>query len=262
MARFEVKYISKTLFRSVELTVIIPSPSIPEALGVADRQASYEIENPYPVLYLLHGLGNNHSDWTSYSNIELFAEEQSMAVVMMSAENKFYRKNGDGDDFFTFLSEELPVFIKNMFPVSDRPEDTYIAGLSMGGYGAIIHGLNHPERFAAIGAFSAAIGMEDEYKTGPLKDGPFDPYGLVRKNERECKSIPPIYFACGMQDMLWEKVNCYKDFMIEHGLNVTWIPVDGFRHEWRFWNLQIEKFLEWLPRTDAYAKDQLNHRVV
>ena len=86
MARFETKFISKTLLRSVELTVIIPSPSIPEALGVAERPASYEVRDPYPVLYLLHGLGNDHSDWTSYTNVELFAEEQSMAVVMMSAE--------------------------------------------------------------------------------------------------------------------------------------------------------------------------------
>lgn len=262
MARFETKFISKTLLRSVELTVIIPSPSIPEALGVADRPASYEVQAPYPVLYLLHGLGNDHSDWTSYTNVELFAEEQSMAVVMMSAENKFYRKNGNGDDFYTFLSEELPVFIRNMFPVSHRPEDTYIAGLSMGGYGAMIHGLNHPERFAAIGAFSAAIGTEDENEAENLKDGPFDPYGLVRKNIAEEKKVPPIYFACGMQDMLWEKVNDYKDFMVKCGLDVTWVPADGFRHEWRFWNIQIEKFLEWIPRTDAYAKDRQNHRAV
>lgn len=262
MARFETKFISKTLLRSVELTVVIPSPSIPESLGVADRSVSYEVKDPYPVLYLLHGLGNDHSDWTSYTNIELFAEEQSMAVVMMSAENKFYRKNDDGDDFYTFLSEELPVFIRNMFPVSGRPEDTYIAGLSMGGYGAMIHGLNHPERFAAIGAFSAAIGTEDEKETKVLKDGPFDPYGLVRKNVKEEKKVPPIYFACGMQDMLWEKVVCYKDFMVKSGLEVTWVPVDGFQHEWRFWNIQIEKFLEWVPRTDMYAKDQKKHRAV
>lgn len=262
MARFDTKFISGTLLRSVELTVIVPSPTIPEALGVADRKASYEVKDAYPVLYLLHGLGNNQSDWCSYTNIELFAEEQSIAVVMMSAENKFYRKNGDGDDFFTFLSEELPVFIQGMFPVSKRPEDTYIAGLSMGGYGAMIHGLNHPERFAAIGAFSAAIGTEEEQEASRLKDGPFDPYGLVKAAGKEGKKIPPVYFACGMQDMLWEKVNRYKDFMVDSGLDVTWVPVDGFRHEWRFWNIQIEKFLEWIPRTDAYAQDQIKHRMV
>ena len=242
MARFETKFISQTLLRSVEMTVIIPSPTIPESLGVADRPASYEVKDPYPVLYLLHGLGNDHSDWTSYTNVELFAEEQSMAVIMISAENKFYRKNADGDDFFHFLSEEVPAFIKGMFPVSNRPEDTYIAGLSMGGYGAMIHGLNHPERFAAI--------------------GPFDPYGLIRKNVAEGKKIPPVYFSCGMQDMLWEKVCHYEKFMEENGVDVTWVPVDGFRHEWRFWNLQIEKFLEWIARTDAYAADQKQHRSV
>ena len=120
----------------------------------------------------------------------------------------------------------------------------------------------HPERFAAIGAFSAAIGTEDEQEKNKLQDGPFDPYGLVRKNVAEGKKIPPVYFACGMQDMLWEKVCHYEKFMEENGVDVTWVPVDGFRHEWRFWNIQIEKFLEWIPRTDAYAADQKKHRSV
>ena len=230
MARFETKFISKTLLRSVELTVLIPSPSIPESLGVADRPASYEVSRPYPVLYLLHGLGNNHSDWTSYTNIELYAEEQSIAVVMMSAENKFYRKNGSGDDFFTFLSEELPAFICNMFPVSDQPEDTYIAGLSMGGYGAVIHGFSHPGRFAAVGAFSAAIGTEGEEEAALLKDGPFDPYALAGRLGSEEKKRLPVYFACGTQDMLWEKVKTYKEFMENNGLEVTWVPVEGYGH--------------------------------
>ena len=78
----------------------------------------------------------------------------------------------------------------------------------------------------------------------------------------EGKKIPPVYFACGMQDMLWEKVCHYEKFMEENGVDVTWVPVDGFRHEWRFWNIQIEKFLEWIPRTDAYAADQKKHRSV
>lgn len=261
MARFETKFISQTLLRSVEMTVIIPSPTIPESLGVADRPASYEVKDPYPVLYLLHGLGNDHSDWTSYTNVELFAEEQSMAVVMISAENKFYRKNADGDDFFHFLSEEVPAFITGMFPVSNRSEDTYIAGLSMGGYGAIIHGLNHPERFAAIGAFSAAIGTEDEqekisFRTDPLTRT--DSFVRMWQKERRFR----LYICMWYAGYALGKVCHYEKFMEENGVDVTWVPVDGFRHEWRFWNIQIEKFLEWIPRTDAYAADQKKHRSV
>mgnify|MGYP000908736560 FL=1 len=194
MARFETKFISQTLLRSVEMTVIIPSPTIPESLGVADRPASYEVKDPYPVLYLLHGLGNDHSDWTSYTNVELFAEEQSMAVIMISAENKFYRKNADGDDFFHFLSEEVPAFIKGMFPVSNRPEDTYIAGLSMGGYGAMIHGLNHPERFAASEPFPQQSEprmnrRKISFRTDPLTHTD----SFVRMWQKERRSLPYIF---------------------------------------------------------------------
>ena len=109
---------------------------------------------------------------------------------------------------------------------------------------------------------SLTIGTEDEQEKNKLQDGPFDPYGLIRKNVAEGKKIPPVYFSCGMQDMLWEKVCHYEKFMEENGVDVTWVPVDGFRHEWRFWNLQIEKFLEWIARTDAYAADQKQHRSV
>lgn len=262
MARFETKFISKVLMRSVELTVIIPSPTIPEALGYGNCAADYKNDAPFPVLYLLHGLGNSHGDWTSYSNVELFAEEQSIAVVMLSGENKFYRKNGDGDDFFAFVSQELPQFIRKMFPVSHKSQDTYIAGLSMGGYGALIHGLNHPEQFGAIGAFSAAVGVETEQQQKELRGGIFDPWHLVERAAEQKVSVPPIYFACGMQDMLWDNVTSFKNHMLQHGLHVTWVPEDGFKHEWRFWNIQIEKFLEWLPRTDAYAQNQKNHRAV
>jgi S-formylglutathione hydrolase FrmB len=113
----------------------------------------------FPVVYLLHGFANNHAQWTGYTNVELYAEERRIAIVNISAENKAYAKVG-ADDFKRFVSEELPEFVTNYFPISTAPEDTYIAGLSMGGYGALMHGLTRPERYHAIGAFSAGFGHQ------------------------------------------------------------------------------------------------------
>ena len=146
MAKFTCNFISYTLKRTVDITVVVPSPTIPESMGMGGGTCSHTPKDKYPVLYLLHGMGNNHATWTGYTNVELFAEERQIAIVNLSAENKSYVKLG-GDDFFTFVSEEVPDFVCGMFPVSREPEHTYIAGLSMGGYGTLVHALNRPERF-------------------------------------------------------------------------------------------------------------------
>lgn len=248
MARFQVKMISRKLIRSVELTVIIPSTTIPESLGLTGVKATHVITEPYPVLYLLHGMGNSASEWTSYSNVELYAEERKIAVVMPAGENKWYRSEDKGDDFFGFISEELPEFIENMFPVSAKATDRYIAGLSMGGYGALIHGLTFPERFAAIGAFSAAVRTDGE--KDPYIGTSYDPYALVDACEE--KQVPPIFFACGEKDMLWKNNIAFRDYMNAHHLPVTFVSKPGYAHEWRFWNLMVEEFLDWIPRSDEY----------
>ena len=122
MAKIVCNFYSRTLLRAVDITVIIPTSTCPESLGLGDKP-THVITDKYPVVYLLHGFGNNHAQWTGYTNVEMFAEEQRIAIVNLSAENKSYSKVG-GDDFFTFVSEELPEFVTNMFPISARPEDT------------------------------------------------------------------------------------------------------------------------------------------
>ncbi|HHV13367.1 MAG TPA: hypothetical protein GXX75_24135 [Clostridiales bacterium] len=251
MARFECKVISYVLKRTVAMTVVIPTATIPESMGFEGTKASHVISGKYPVLYLLHGFGNNNGDWCSYSNVEMFAEERNIAVVMISGENKFYRNVPGGDEFFRFLDEEVPEFITNMFPVSDKPEHTYIAGLSMGGYGALLHGLGKPEKYAAVGAFSGAVKVLEN--TGE-EDGSYDCEYLLRQAKTEKKSLPPIYLSCGTDDMLYQMNLDFKETLLAHEANVTWLSVPGYGHEWRFWNMQVEEFLKWIPRTDPYAK--------
>ena len=127
MARITCNFYSRTLLRAVDITVIIPTITCPESLD-PNEKPNFIFKKKFPVIYLLHGFGNNHAIWTAYTNVEMFAEERRIAVVNLSAENKFYSKVGM-DDFFTFVSEELPEFVTNMFPISDKPEESYIAGL-------------------------------------------------------------------------------------------------------------------------------------
>lgn len=252
MARFQCNVISYILQRTVDITVIIPSTTIPESFG-KETAPSHKVEEKYPVLYLFHGMGNNHATWCGYSNVELYAEERNIAVVMISGENKCYRNVPGGDRFFDFIEKEVPEFVTSYFPVSDEPEHSYIAGLSMGGYGALLHGMSRPERFAAIGAFSGAVDASLNMDEEELKNRNLDIYYLTDKALKEGKRIPPMYIACGEDDFLYEMNRKYKDTLVENGIDVTWVSLPGYAHEWRFWNMQVEEFLKWIPRTDGYV---------
>ncbi len=249
MAKFTCNFISYTLRRTVDITVVVPSPTIPESImrPKAQDPCTHTPKDLYPVVYLLHGGGNNHATWTGYTKVEMYAEERNIAIVNISGENKRYIDNGV-DDFFTFISQELPDFVTGMFPISKRPEDTYIAGLSMGGYGTLVHVLTHPDDFAAFGAFSAStVARTEDAKIR------FEPRKLLEKFADEGKKFPKAYMACGKDDFLYEDNKEFRDLIIGKGADVTWDEIAGYGHEWRFWDIEVERFLDWLPRTDSYA---------
>ena len=259
MAKVVCNFLSYSLNRAVDITVVLPSVTCPEALGMGDGPATHALPAKFPVVYLLHGFANNHAQWTGYTNVELYAEERRIAIVNISAENKAYAKVG-ADDFKRFVSEELPEFVTNFFPISTKPEETYIAGLSMGGYGALMHGLTHPERYRAIGAFSAGLSINPAvFASDPMgqpekPDPEYDVHALAKAVADTGAAFPAIYSACGMNDFLFEPNRAFASELGELGADVTWKEVPGFGHEWRFWDQQVEQFLDWIPRDDAYAQ--------
>ncbi len=259
MAKVVCNFLSYSLNRAVDITVVLPSVTCPEALGMGDGPATHVLPAKFPVVYLLHGFANNHAQWTGYTNVELYAEERRIAIVNISAENKAYAKVG-ADDFKRFVSEELPEFVTNYFPISTKPEETYIAGLSMGGYGALMHGLTHPERYRAIGAFSAGLSINPAvFASDPMgqpekPDPEYDVHALAKAVADTGAAFPAIYSACGMNDFLFESNQAFASELGELGADVTWKEVPGFGHEWRFWDQQVEQFLDWIPRDDVYAQ--------
>ncbi len=259
MAKTICNFYSYVLNRAVDITVVLPSVTCPESLGMGDGPATHVLKEKFPVLYLLHGFGNNHAQWTGYTNVEMYAEERRIAVINVSAENKAYAKVG-GDDFKKFISEELPEFVTNYFPIATEPENTYIAGLSMGGYGAFLHGLTNPDKYHAIGAFSAGVHINPAtFAANPMgeqgkPDPEYDLHVLAKKIKEDGKSFPKIYDACGDKDFLLQTNKDFAEELKELGADVTWKEGTGFGHEWRFWDQQVEQFLDWLPREDYYAK--------
>ena len=262
MALSQVNLFSSSLMRTVLIHVILPVDKLPFP-GQVKRE-----EKPYKTLYLLHGILGNYTDWVSGTRIQRFAEEYDLAVVMPSGENAFYVDQPDGHDFYgEFVGKELVELTRRMFPLSHKREDTFIAGLSMGGYGAMRNGLKYADTFGCIAALSGAFHLE-EMATRSNEEGIFfstrtfiqsrlgnlsqllesdkNPKFLVEQRKKSEKPLPKIYMACGDKDGLLESNRDMADFLKLQGADVTFEIGPG-AHEWDFWDTYIKRVIQWLP---------------
>ena len=259
MALIQVNYLSKALFRTVPVNVIIPSDKISfETMDYLPVP-----EGGYPTLYLLHGLLGNYTDWVSGTRIQRWAEDAGLAVVMPSGDNSFY-VNGQtaNNDYGAFIGEELPRVMRQMFPLSHRREDTFIAGLSMGGFGAIRNGMKHAETFSRIIGLSAAIHFFDpDYESVAGEESAFGSLAEAAETDKNHHVVleqlkervatgeveaPAFYLACGTQDSLMGVNRSFRADVEAAGFDVTW-DVEDRGHDWDFWDSQIKKVIDWLP---------------
>ena len=147
-------FFSESLMVGTSITVVLPQET-EEQIGLIDEVR----EGPPPVLYLLHGLSDDHTAWLRYTSIERYAVARGLAVVMPAAGRSFYADEAHGHRYWTYISEELPRVVGQFFRVSQEPADTFVAGLSMGGYGALKLALTHPDRYAAAACLSGALDL-------------------------------------------------------------------------------------------------------
>lgn len=262
MALLQVNFVSKALMRTVPMQVILPVDKI-------FREDKEVEQKPFKTLYLLHGYLGNYTDWVSGTRIQRWAEERNLAVVMPSGDNAFYLDQpGEGSRYGEFIGRELVEITRRMFPLSHRREDTFIGGLSMGGYGAIHNGLKYADTFGAVISLSGALHVMEkpaEEKT----EGKHSLFGdrtqalLSDKNPRvqvallkkrmetdPGASFPKVYMACGTEDDLLGSNRTVRDFFLENGLDVTYVESEG-GHEWDFWDRYIKKVLDWLPLEES-----------
>ncbi|MCF7849336.1 MAG: hypothetical protein K9M45_10825, partial [Kiritimatiellales bacterium] len=141
MALLECRFFSKTLGLSTAMNVILP-------------QKSEAYTEPPALLYLLHGWSDDHSTWARRTSIERYASDYPLAIVMPSVHKSFYCDMAHGSNYWKFISEEVPALVKTWFNVSNDWKTTYVAGLSMGGYGAFKLALGCPGNFAAAASLS------------------------------------------------------------------------------------------------------------
>ncbi len=241
MAYFNGTIYAETLGMMTDVTVVIP-----------DNGAKCLENGDYPVLYLLHGLSDNHSAWSRRTKLDLYAEETGIAIVMPEIQRGFYQDMAYGLAYFTFVTEELPRVCQKLFHVTDDPTYTYVAGACMGGYGAMRCALTYPERYAKVACSSAVTDVKNFFETNPcglsktertaiVGDGVADEEDLFALAARGNK-LPPIYQCCGERDFLIEDNRRFHDHLTSLGVDHLYEEWDG-AHEWRFWDAAIEKFL-------------------
>ncbi len=251
MSVSRVNVFSTSLLRTVDVTVILPIEK--------------NIDNPsfeYKTLYLLHGGFGSDIDWLHNTRIKLWADEYNLAVVMPSGENGFYVDNPAGlANFSTFVSKELVDITRHMYPLSTKREDTFIAGLSMGGFGALLNGYKYNDTFGYIGAFSSALlaDMDESMAVGIFPAGFYnqvlgcslaesrqtmnDPRYVIEHLEGE---MPKLYLGCGTEDFILSNSITFHEYLTEKNIEHEFVTEPG-SHEWYYWDKKILDFLEWLP---------------
>lgn len=254
MAILHIDLYSNALRRKTNISVVIPTG----------------MENPPALLksaYLLHGYSGHHTDWLYNLPLEALAAQYGMAFIMPSGENHFYLNDTiRGAMYEDFICQELPAVCRSMFHISPESKDTTVAGLSMGGFGAVHSGLAAPNVFGNIISLSAALITDTvaEMKEGQKDNGiaPFsyykhvfgdpsvvigshaDPKSLAKKIAGKADA-PKIYIACGTEDTLIKANRDLHNVLNEIGYEHEYVEAPGI-HNGEFWNPHLVKGLEWL----------------
>lgn len=247
MALLHVNFFSDVLGMMMNMDVILPQGTPPDTV--------------YPTLYLLHGMSDDHTVWQRRTSIERYADEKRIAVVMPTTHLGWYTDMKYGLRYYTFIAKELPSICRDLFPkMSPRREDTYAAGLSMGGYGALKLGLLDPETFSAVASLSGAVNMtvnKDEKRGNDLFYNAFgsaeeffgsdnDLSAAAGRLAESGRPLPKVYLWCGTEDFLYSQNTTMRDRLNSLGYDLTYEESQG-DHQWKYWDEKIKTVLDWLP---------------
>ncbi|MGB7605948.1 MAG: alpha/beta hydrolase family protein [Lutisporaceae bacterium] len=259
----QCNFFSKVLKNHINVNVLIPSLPDNDCLH-ASYDEIYPKRKKFKTLYLLHGALDDYSCWLRHTSIERYAEEKNLAVVMPSGQNGFYSNALFGLDYFDFVTEELPRFIQGTFPLSDKREDNFIAGPSMGGYGASKCALSKPWQYGAFADLSGAV--DPCNLEGKMKEMGFDFFRydlifggsdkvagtkddlyLLAQELKDSEYKPKAYIACALEDVANYGMNVrLKNVLEESGVEVFFEDGHG-GHDWKYWDTCIEHVINWLP---------------
>lgn len=268
MALLQIHFRSEIIQTEQTLNVILPQVGLYEG----EKQKRIK-ENGFPVLYLLHGFADDYSVWLRHTSIERYAQEYGIAVVMPNADRSFYVDMKFGPSYYTYISYEIPHIVRTLLPISSAREDNFIAGLSMGGYGAFMIALRNPEQYEAAASLSGILDLTPGFsfeeegfqkmarqifgsKLEYIKSD-YNLIRLVRKKGMSGEKLPRLYQCCGTEDFVYGVNRRFRAAAQKYGLDLTYEEGPG-AHEWSYWDSNMKRILTWMlgrePRESVMLK--------
>lgn len=257
MALITCNFYSEVLNLCTTMMVVLPQRPLAEIQSDGAKKT-----HKYQTLYLLHGLSDDHTIWQRRTSIERYADLAGLAVVMPAVDRSFYTDMAHGNRYWTYVSEELPAVARSYFPLSAARKDNFVAGLSMGGYGAFKLALSKPNQFAAGASLSGAVDIaaslrwkdpqwlaEMKNVFGDLKKvrgSQADLFHLAQQVAESKGPKPRLYQWCGTGDFLYPANLKFRDHANSLDLDLTYEEGPG-NHEWVYWDRQIQRVIGWLP---------------
>ncbi|MEW9052256.1 MAG: alpha/beta hydrolase-fold protein [Neobacillus sp.] len=252
MSFITMNYFSPSMARSVKVHVILPFD-----LNLA------QTTEPYKTLYFLPGFSAGATDIGTSINLVQQATYKGIAVVIPDGENSFYVDQPDRKaNYRQYVGKELVEVTRRLFPLSDKREDTFIGGISMGGFGSLMLGMLHVENFSKILAMSPAtelyklihpdlfpqefmdsiFGNEENY----MKN--YDPANLFIQAKQSNGEIPDLFLCSGRQDeLVYEQDLRFVNTLKENKISVQYQEDDG-GHDIIFWNKMLDSGVDFLLR--------------
>ncbi len=248
MAFVMLHYPSEALMKATTVHLIVPEACLGDG-GLSSCRT----------VYLLHGLSEDGSAWVRKTNAERYALERDLVLVMPSGDRSMYCDGILGQDYFTFITEELPLYLNRLFGLSLRREQNVIMGFSMGGYGAARAALSYPHRYAAWGSFSGPLDLgpllsrvDDRARrsfpfllehTGEMAHTPLNPINLLDGNrQRDLRG----YVVCGTEDDLLLCTKLFQQRSEAVGAPNRFVYPEGARHDWAYCDSQLPAFLDFM----------------
>lgn len=259
MALVHLGFHSDALQMAAAVDVILPQAPATQ-IGMGGKR-----EDVFPTLYLLHGLSDDHTIWQRRTSIERYAARHGIAVVMPNAHRSWYTDMVHGGRYLTYIAEELPAICRSFFRgMSDKREYNYVAGLSMGGYGALKIALANPTRYAGAASFSGAMdvyrycieegymgrhGWGDIFGSADAIPGSVnDVYGLAERQIAAGATFPKLYLSCGTEDGLLPATQKMHGILEAGGIPHAYREAPG-NHTWEFWDDEVARALDYFFAT-------------
>lgn len=243
-----LKLNSKLMAREMSYRVVLPGAY--KNTGDAAR---------FPVIYLLHGLGGHFNNWTDRTKLSDYASAYDFIIITPEGGDGWYTDSVSvpDDRFESYIVKELIPEIDTKFRTRTDRASRAIAGLSMGGYGAVKFGVKYPDKFILAGSFSGALGITDLPAAAaqfPSVKNVFGPDGSQNRKDNDIfriirdtpaeklKELPFIYVACGTEDFLFSNNQDFMKLLSEKKVKHEYRQAPG-AHSWPFWDDQVQEFL-------------------